>query len=464
MSLHPLAVVALGLFALACARETAPVSAAPAGAPNVLLITLDGLRRDHLSFTGYPRETSPNIDWLAERGMVFSRIVPSSCSTKISLTSLFTSLDYPRHSVAAHKDVLPDEAVTLAETFAAQGYATAGVVASAWVSRSLQFHQGFEFYEDFRDSEERGIRAEMVVGEAVRFLREHDGGERDRRPFFLYLHTHEPHPPWWGGSPFVDSPEKLTPEQTRYYGKWCGYVPSDAERDGLADAEKQKLVARYDGAIRYADSWIGALIATLQHQDRLKNTVIGVSTDHGMGMSDHFSAGHGNTPYDEVTRTFLVLYDGRSPQARPAPDLQGRIFDIGPTLLGMAGLAVPERLDGVDLLRQGDRLPEYAFSTCFSGEVARSDRHKLIRFDPKLREMHGSWPRGVPGEWMLVDLAADPGELRDVSAEQPEVLARMQRALAERGPGTEPRDVEPDALKALDPKSLERLRDLGYVE
>jgi arylsulfatase A-like enzyme len=455
-----LVLAALALWACACAREAA-VSQAPAGAPNVVLITLDGLRRDHLSFTGYPRETSPNIDWLAERGMVFSHIVPSSCSTKISLTSLFTSLDYPRHAVASHKDVLPMEAVTLAETFAAQGYATAGVVASAWVAKSLQFHQGFEFYEDFRDREERGVRADMVVGEAVKYLRGH---EDDRRPFFLYLHTHEPHPPWWGGSPFVDSGGKLTAEQTRYYGKWCGYVPSDDERDALADAEKQKLIARYDGAIHNADAWIGALIATLQHQGRMRNTVIAISADHGMGMSDHFSAGHGNSPFDEVTRTFLVVYDGRAPESRPAPELQGRIFDIGPTLLGLAGLRLPEQVDGVDLLHHADHLPEYAFSTCFSGEVARSPSHKLIRFDAKLREMRGSWPRGVPGEWMLVDLAADPGEQRDVSAEQPEVLARMQRALAERGPGTEPRGVEAETLKAIDPKSLERLRDLGYVE
>jgi arylsulfatase A-like enzyme len=367
--------------------------------------------------------------------------------------------------VSSHKDVLPMEALTLAETFSAQGYATAGVVASAWVAKSLQFHQGFDFYQDFRDNEERGVRADMVVGDAVRFLRSRDGEDADARPFFLYLHTHEPHPPWWGGSPFVDNDgAKLTSEQIRYYGKWCGYVPSDEERDALADAEKQKLIARYDGAIHYADAWIGVLIATLQHQNQLRNTVIAVSTDHGMGMSDHFSAGHGNSPFDEVTRTFLVVYDGRSPQSRPAPELQGRIFDIGPTLLALAGLRIPEQVDGVDLLHQADRLPEYAFSTCFSGEVARSASHKLIRFDTKLHEMRGSWPRGVPGEWMLVDLAADPGEQRDVSAQQPEVLARMQRALSERGPGTEPREIEPDALKAIDPKSLERLRDLGYVE
>lgn len=459
-----ISLAALALVA-ACSRSApAPPRTAPAGAPNVLLITLDGLRRDHLSFTGYPRETSPNIDSLAQQGMVFDEIVPSSCSTKISLTSLFTSLDYPRHAVAGHKDLLPDEALTLAEVFAANGYATGGVVASAWVSASLHFQQGFEFYQDFHDRTERGIRADMVVGEAVQFLRDRAReGKEDRRPFFLYLHTHEPHPPWWGGSPWDDGPAP-DPKQTRFYGKWCGYVPTDAERDALAPEAQQKLVARYDGAIHFADAWIGALIATLQHQGALRNTVVGISADHGMGLTDHFSAGHGNSPFDEVTRGFLVLYDGRDARASTAPELQGRIFDIGPTLLARAGLEVPPQLDGIDLLSQAERLPEYAYSTCFSGEVARSRTHKLIRFDPGLRKVQGSWPRGVPGEWMLVDLRSDPGETRDVGAEQPEVLARMQRALSQHGPGTESHDLEPDARKAIDPKSLERLRDLGYVE
>jgi arylsulfatase A-like enzyme len=457
----PVALATLAL--LGCSRE-APVKPAPPNAPNVLLITLDGLRQDHLSFSGYPRATSPNIDALAERGMVFDEVVPSSCSTKISLTSLFTSLDYPRHAVADHKDLLPDEALTLAEVFAANGYATGGVVASAWLSESLNFDQGFEFYEDFHGRKERGVRADMVVGEAVRFLRERAReGEEDPRPFFLYLHTHEPHPPWWGGSPWDDGPSTAR-EDTRFYGEWCGYVPTDEQRDALALDRQQKLVARYDGAIHFADAWIGALIATLQHQDRLRNTIVAISADHGMGLTDHFSAGHGNTPFDEVTRGFLVLYDGRDPRASAAPELQGRIFDIGPTLIGRAGLELPPQLDGVDLLRDAGRLPEYAYSTCFSGDLARSRTHKLIRFDPGLRELYGRWPRGVPGEWMLVDLGADPGETRDVSAEQPEVRARMQRALLEHGPGTESHDLEPEAREAIDPKSLERLRELGYVE
>ncbi len=448
---------------VACSEPASPPASAivpPAtGAPNVVLITLDGLRRDHLSSFGYARPTSPNIDWLAQRGLAFSEIVPSSCSTKISLTSLLTAQDSPRHGLSKHRDVLPDETLTLAEIFQAHGYETAAFVATAWIARSLNFDQGFELYQDFRDSEERAIRADMVTGEASRFLWERS--DDATRPFFLYLHTHEPHPPWWGGSPWLETTDK----ESRFFGKWCGYVPSDAERDALPEQTRRNLVARYDGAIHYADAWIGALLASLQRLDLLRNTLVAISTDHGMGMLDHYSGGHGYTPFDEVTRGFLVLYDGRKRlEALNLARVQGRIFDVGPTLLGLAGIEAPPGLDGVDLLREPERLPEYAFSTCYSGEVARSREYKLIRFDRSLYDEQGAWPRGVSGEWMLFDLANDPAETRDVSALHPEVFARMRSALAERAPGVEPHKADPAILESLDSQNAERLRDLGYLE
>lgn len=129
---------------LACACLALVISGCAAGpeapgpeAPNVVLITLDGLRRDHVSCFGYPRATTPNIDWLASRGLALSNMVPTSCSTKISLTSLFTSRDYPSHSVAEWRQKLDDEYVTLAEIFRDAGYTTAGFVGSPWIARRL---------------------------------------------------------------------------------------------------------------------------------------------------------------------------------------------------------------------------------------------------------------------------------------------------------------------------------------
>jgi arylsulfatase A-like enzyme len=432
--------------------------APPEDAPHVILLTLDGLRGDHLASFGYARATAPNIDWLAAHGLALSEIAVSSCSTKVSLTSLLTALDYPRHRIGEHRDALPDEAVTLAETFQLGGWHTAGFVATPWLSRSLGYGQGFDHYQDFRDSRVKRVGADMVIGAALEFLNRRPS--EDTRPVFLYLHLKEPHPPWLEGSPWLDR----SGGPSRFFGEWCGYVPTEAELAALPQAERDALVAKYDGAIKYADDWIGVLLATLRRSRLIEDTVIAVSTDHGMDLLDHYSGGHGFTPFDAVVRGFLVLFDGRrrlDPGA--VPDVQGRLLDVGPTLLGLAGIEAPPGLDGVDLLGP-EPPPEVAFATCFSGEVARSRRFKLIRFDPKLIELHGQWPRGVSGEWMLFDLERDPGETRDAGPEAPETLARLRSALEAHGGRTEPRHVSPELKEQLDDRSLERLRELGYVE
>lgn len=458
-----LARAGLAALLLAGCGERAPsppvAAAAPPDAPNVVLFTMDGLRPDHLSAFGYERETSRHIDSLARRGQRFSRIIPSSCSTKGSLTSLLTGLDNPRHGLQSRKDVLPDEALTLAEVFQAHGYQTAGFVASPWISSSFHFQQGFEKFEDFLDWQSEGVRADMVMGEANRFL--WSRGRDERRPFFLYLHTHEPHPPWWGGSPWLVN----AGGEKSFFGQSCGYIASDAERDSLSEADRHDLVARYDGSIYFADAWFGGLLATLERLGMLRRTVIAVSADHGMDLLDHYMGGHGYAPYDSVTRGFLVLYDGRSEQQDAPPNpTQGRIFDIGPTLLGLAGIEPPPNLDGLDLLRDGARLPELAFTSCYSGEVVRSPEWKLIRFEEVVKKRQGSWPRGVPGEWQLVELASDPAEAHDASSARPDVRQGLERALAERGSGTEPTGVAPQTLEELDPRVRQRLRELGYVK
>jgi arylsulfatase A-like enzyme len=459
-ALHARSVAALAAALVAgCGEPPATAPAPPADAPNVILLTLDGLRADHLASFGYERETAPNIDWLAARGLALSEFAVSSCSTKISLTSLLTSLDYPHHQIGEHKQTLPDEIVTLAEVFQARGWSTAGFVGTPWLARSLHYDQGFDHYEDFRDSRKKRIGADSVVGAALEFLgRRH---RKEPRPFFLYLHLKEPHPPWREGSPWLERAGHVS----KFFDEWCGYIPTEAELAALPEAERAELIAKYDGAIKYADDWIGVLLAALRERRLLENTVIAVSTDHGMDLLDHYSGGHGFTPFDAVVRGFLVLFDGRR-RLDPAsvPEVQGRLLDVGPTLLGLAGLEAPPGIDGVDLLGP-ERPPELAFATCFSGEVARSRRYKLIRFDPKLVELHGGqWPRGVSGEWMLFDLERDPGETRDVGPEAPETLARLRGALEAHGGRTEPRHASPELVEKIDERSLERLRDLGYVE
>jgi arylsulfatase A-like enzyme len=440
------------LVAFGCADAPLPTG------PNVVLFTLDGLRQDHLAVFGYERETAPSISWLAENGLALRDVVPTSCSTKISLTSLFTSLDYPSHGVSGLRRDLEEDHRTLAEVFAEHGYATGGFVGSPWITAGMHYDQGFDVYEDFRDGRTPLPSAQVVVEKALDFL----GGDgiREDRPFFLYVHLKEPHPPWKHGSPWLEGPER----SIRPFDESCTYIPDGEEFAAVSAEKRRNLIDLYDGTIKYADDWLGVLLATLRSLHVMRRTVIAVSTDHGIELLDRYSASHGYTPFDEVLRGFLVLYDGRGPlDGSSAARLQARIFDIGPTLLGLAGLPVPEGLDGVDLLREPERLPEFAFATCYAGKVVRSRQHKLVHLASGRLEEHRR-PPALLGEWRLFDLEADPGELRDVRAEEPEVFAVMRQALASYGGDPEAAQLTEEEVGDLDRKTVERLRAMGYVE
>jgi arylsulfatase A-like enzyme len=446
--------LALGCLLAAFGCADAP----PPAGPNVVLITFDGLRQDHLAVFGYERETAPNISWLAKNGVALRDVVPTSCATKISLTSLFTSLDYPSHGVSGLRSDLEDDHRTLAEVFADHGYTTGGFVGSPWITADMNYDQGFDVYEDFRDRRARMPSAHVVVKKALDFLGSE--GIEDDRPFFLYVHLKEPHPPWKHGSPWLKGRER----SKRPFDEGCTYIPEDEVFAAVSPEKRRSLIDLYDGAIKYADDRIGDLLATLRSLHVMHRTVIAVSTDHGLELLDRYSASHGYTPFDEVLRGFLVLYDGRGAlDGSSAAGFQTRIFDIGPTLLGLAGLPVPEGLDGVDLLREPERLPEFAFSTCYAGDVVRSRRHKLVHLaSGRLERRHR--PPALQGEWRLFDLEADPAELRDVRAEQPEVFAVMRQALASYGGEPEAAQLTEEEVRAMDRNTVERLRAMGYVE
>jgi arylsulfatase A-like enzyme len=473
------------LASLSCnaSDSTQPPEAIHSSRKNIVLITLDALRQDHLSAFGYSRQTSPNIDWLSKHGAVFRNVVPSGCSTKASLTSLYTSMDYRHHHVLRHGAVLNDEYSTLAEIFKQHGYDTAAFIGTPHLRGELNYDQGFDLYEDFsgfwlqvkgvvqrlipdalvlripgadRFLERMGyITAGLVVDAMLRYLAIRPAGDT---PFFVYAHLEEPHPPWIHGSPW------LTEKEEREQFFLCTHVPSDEELKAVSSRTRENLIAKYDGAIRFADEQIGRLISALRNRGLLENSVIAVSTDHGLELLERYSATHGYNPFDEVVRTFLVLYDGSGRIGRVDTNrIQGRIFDIGPTLLGLANLEPPPGLDGIDLLNDPERLPPYAFSKCYNAEVVRSLDFKLF----EIRKVQGrNHPEGMPIGLQFYSLREDPGETRDVRERYPRRFEEMREELeAYRA------DLEKEFLpeievedKDLSRGTYEMLKRLGYIE
>lgn len=423
---------------------------------NVVLITLDGLRQDHLSAFGYPRQTTPNIDWLATNGVSFRNMVPTGCSTQVSLTSLLTSQGYAQVPVGEGV-TLNDSSVTLAEAFAAAGYDTAAFVASPVLASDPRSHRGFAVYEEFHDGSDY-VTAERPVLSAIAYLQ----GRKSARPFFLYLHLEEPHPPWRHGSPWLQGEEPLE----SFFDAGCTYIPTAEELATLGERTKANLIAKYDGALRYADEQIGALLKELKTSQALAKTAVAVSTDHGFELVERYSATHGHNPFDEVVRTFLILYDAAADFAGIDPGgVQGRIFDIGPTLMALAHVEKPPATDGVDLLSRASAVPKYAIARCYNADVVRSLDYKLIDVSFALARRTGEHiPVGLEEGRYLFDLRSDPGETNDVAASHPRIVEAMEREKARYGLASPERPSFPDASTrpTVDPLVAERLRVLGY--
>jgi choline-sulfatase len=308
---------ATGLASHAGARAPA-AAAAP---PNVVLLTLDTTRADHLGSAGWPHASTPNLDALARRGVRFARCDSAAPVTLPSHATILSGLFPPRHGVRDNGTfVLPAAVPTLAEHFAAGGYDTAAVVSAVVLSRRHGLDQGFRIYDDdLGAGASAGTQvaerpAEAATTAALALL----AGLRP--PFFLWVHYYDPHEEYRPPSRFADAargPSRL-----------------------------------YDGEIAYMDSEIGRLLAALPAK-----TIVAAVGDHGEMLGEHGELTHGVLPFAGSRRVPFLLAGPGVPEAQVSECLT-RTADVTPTLLALAGLPAPAGLDGEALLggaNEGDR-------------------------------------------------------------------------------------------------------------
>jgi arylsulfatase A-like enzyme len=305
--------------------------AAKVGAPNVLLVVLDTVRADHLSLYGYSRQTSPNLDRLARRGVVFTEARSTAPWTLPAHASLFTGR-WPHETGAAENHPLNDKLPTLAEHLAAQGYKTAGFVANTYFCNSWYgLARGFAHYEDYfaenlvispgeilrattlgrwltklAHAPGRALArpitnlkdAEHVNADFLRWLADN----RDR-PFFVFLNyfdAHDPYqPPPGYDRHFGLKPE--TPQDIETLRKW------HHERQDVTPHEKQLLIDAYDDCLGYLDEQLGKLFDELERQGILKDTYVVIVSDHGEDLGERGLYGHGKTLYRPEIRVPLIL-------------------------------------------------------------------------------------------------------------------------------------------------------------
>ncbi len=475
----------------------APLAPDPSAArlPNLLLISLDTLRSDHLGCYGYPRPTSPFIDSLAREGALFEQSTSQASWTRPSAASLVTSLYPSSHGVLYMTHALAPGTVTLPGLLQQRGYRTAVFSANTNVSTTFGFGQGVhEFYESLRPRLlQRTLLFETLVRlrvpEKILLLGhgrdnaanlDQDRTYRDRwvveqfrgwvararpQPFFAYLHLLGGHAPYRPPPPYDVVFARGDPDvASENPPADAGNVLISGQR--VSEPRRQRMIDAYDGLVRFSDDQVRAVFEALPDAER-ERTVVVVTGDHGEAFWDHQIWGHGGSLYEAEIRVPLVLWAGERVQAAhpglPRGALQVPVctVDVMPTLLALARAACPacEGESLLDLAKRGRRtrpilIEQYMTPRHYSYAV-RDSRFKLVFTD---------FLRGRLTRWELFDLAQDPEETSNLLSGPPgpeialaaEMVTLRSAARARRGQASE-------VLLEREPAVYEELRALGYL-
>jgi len=481
--------LAAGLLALA------GCSGAPARRPNLVIVSLDGMRADRTGVGGNPRGTTPTLDRIAHEGLWFDSAFSQANESLFSHAALLTGRHVPELAPADYTTfALPDEAVLLGELLAPWGYRSAAFVAGGHLHRAYGFDQGFEVYDDRHDFGSFFHK----VPEALDWL------DQAEEPFFLFLHGYDCHRPylhpglWYhpfddgGDHAAVDALLSRRADTERVYaGRSYPDFPLEhfthargdpildpsgyarirrwAETHAgqpLSEADIAHLVAHYDAGVLAADLQVGRFLEELEQRGLARDTLVILTADHGEDLHDHGYFNHRAVLADSTTHVPLAFWgEPLDPALRGTvrADLAAAV-DVVPTALGLLGVPAPADLPGRDLLAKQD--PEAAvIQVGVLPQVSiRTATHRLV-FEGVGAEsaLFRAALSGAPldaGAFALYDEVADPREQHNVVAEQPEQAAFLRWRL-EAWAASLPTDLEARP-PAVDPTLREALRSRGY--
>jgi arylsulfatase A-like enzyme len=439
-------------------RETPGIVAAGTQ-PDIVLITVDALRADHLGVYGYDRPTSPNLDALAREAAVVRDHIAQAPYTKASVATLFTGRFPSSHktytvsssfaqSMTGHvdgalpmTDVLDSKLWTLAGALTSAGYTTIGLNTNPFLLKDFGFASGFQEYR-FLSGAGVFASAREVTREALRRLERRTA----RQPVFLWMHLMEPHSPY---APPARTRALFPPRQPARPAE-RSVIPPWLSEGGPPDANYYE--ALYDAEIADVDAAIGEFVDALRQRDLWQQVVFVVTSDHGEEFFDHGGFEHSNTLYDEMLRVPLFI---KSPGLRPGMrEIQTQAVDLAPTLAIAAGATVPRDLAGADIsatLQRGAGADPIAFAERPGDRFAiRTREWKLIST--------------LDGHDELFHLATDRLERVNLATKEPDQVARLRERMAAvlagayRAGAAVRQDVAP-----IPPGVLERLKALGYV-
>ena len=401
--------------------------------PNVILMTLDSTRADHLGCYGYGPAKTPTLDALARDGVLFNQASSVAPLTQPAHSSIMTGMYPTHHGVRVNGNAaLGQEQRTIAEALSEKGYKTGAFIGAFVLDGRWGLNQGFQLYDDqfnlekYKHLDLASVQrpADKVMDAALAWL---EG--QPSSPFFAWIHFYDAHSPYEPPEPF------------------------------LSEYRAQGLAGLYDGEIAFVDQQVGRLVSWLKAKGLDRKTVLVIIGDHGEGLGSHGEGTHGYFVYDYALRVPFLI-------AAPFPELTGvqvdaqvSAVDVFPTVLALAGIDAGPAVHGRSLLplmlHPRSDAPAYAYGESMTPSLQfgwsalqslRSNRYKLIKA-----------PRPE-----LYDLVADPGEGTNLYEQLPAVARDMTRRL-ERLVEETGRGAPTPASADLDQDTLERLSALGYV-
>jgi arylsulfatase A-like enzyme len=414
---------------------------------NIILISIDTLRADHLGCYTYPKNTSPNIDRFRADSVLFRRCMAQSASTLPSHASIFTSLIPSHHSAYfTRNQSLPEEIRTMAEILRDKNYRTISFNEGGQVDAKFGLDQGFELYQSFSSGEQS---FKHIVEHSIDWLNKNEGDK-----FFLFLHTYETH------HPYTPKPEHLKLFETGYNGQ----LPTDISVElihsinrgevTLSEADKSHMVNTYDAEIRSMDESFQVLIDFLVKKNLYDNTLIIFTSDHGEEFGEHGMWGiHSNSLFNEQLHVPLIMKLPRSNYANRKVNQRVRSIDILPTVMDMLGEDLPVLWEGISLV------------PLIKGKKLKNEIIVISQLDDKETFVPRAWTvfykKFKLFDLKLYNLLRDPAEQVDIASQYKPMIKKLNNYVTDfinkNIPGLSTRKIKlDDALK-------EKLKSLGYL-
>lgn len=372
--------------------------------PNILLVTIDTLRADHVGCYGYERSTTPYIDSLAEKGTVFKNAISNIPWTTPShfcfLTGAYAARHGSRDNLVNRRPIKGKVTVSLAEVLGSIGYDTGAFVSGYPLLQRSGLDAGFDHYDDnMQDRLVAGSwKVERRAPDTAASFKKWFSGRKSEKPWFVWVHLYDPHGPYTPRpeykSMFVD--DGLEPYDTILDSPENPPAPPDWTKIEGERQDRQYYISQYDAEIRMADDAVRDIMDSVEMAGQKDSTIVAVSADHGEYLGEHDMWYVHDNIYSQTLFIPMVFFGPGVPERLVRHDFAETI-DVAPTLLGLAGVSVPGSMMGGDLFEAGQKVDgkEYVLS-----ESARPKRFSVIN-----KSMQ--WTGPAPGR-ELYDYIKDP--------------------------------------------------------